>query len=101
MILISKVRTSVSTKINLMALIRILTISTTTFERMKEKFYGFRQTVLCEKFASFNRGLFTDFVTHTVYVGSSLSKLLILGISEMTLKLSVTTLMYTFMYTVY
>ena len=27
-----------------MALIRTLTISTTTFERMKEKFYGFRQT---------------------------------------------------------
>ena len=43
-ILISKVRTSVSKKINLMPLIRTLTISTTTFERMKEKFYGFRQT---------------------------------------------------------
>ena len=27
-----------------MALIRTLTISTTAFERMKEKFYGFRQT---------------------------------------------------------
>ena len=27
-----------------MALIRTLTISTTTFERMKEKLYGFRQT---------------------------------------------------------
>ena len=39
-----KVRTSASKKINLMALIRTLTISTTTFERMKEKFYGFRQT---------------------------------------------------------
>ena len=35
---------SASKKINLMALIRTLTISTTTFERMKEKFYGFRQT---------------------------------------------------------
>ena len=40
----SKVRTSASKKINLMALIQTLTISTTTFERMKEKFYGFRQT---------------------------------------------------------
>ena len=29
-----------------MALIRSLTISTITFERMKEKFYGFRQTAL-------------------------------------------------------
>ena len=28
-----------------MALIRTLTISTTTFERMKEKLDGFRQTV--------------------------------------------------------
>ena len=45
MILISKVRMSVSKKINLMVLIRTLTISTTTFERMKEKFDGFRQTV--------------------------------------------------------
>ena len=45
MILISKVRMSVLKKINLMALIRTLTISTTTtFERMKEKFDGFRQT---------------------------------------------------------
>ena len=42
MILISKVRTSASKKINLMALIRTLTISTTTFERMKENsmFFG-------------------------------------------------------------
>ena len=40
----SKVRTSASKKINLMALIRTLTISTTTFERMKEKFYGLQQT---------------------------------------------------------
>ena len=31
-----------------MALIRTLTISTTTFERMKGKFYGFRQTVLAD-----------------------------------------------------
>ena len=44
MILMSKVRTSASKKINQMALIRTLTISTTTFERIKEKFYGFRQT---------------------------------------------------------
>ena len=29
-----------------MALIRTLTVSTTAFERMKEKFYGFRQTEL-------------------------------------------------------
>ena len=36
-------------KINLMALIRTLTISTTTFERMKEKLYGFRQTALFEQ----------------------------------------------------
>ena len=45
-ILISNVRTSTSKKINLMALIRILTISTdtTTFEGMKGKFYGFRST---------------------------------------------------------
>ena len=44
-ILISNVRRSASKKINLMALIRTLTISTATFERMKEKFYDFRQTV--------------------------------------------------------
>ena len=47
-ILMLKVRTSASKKINLMALIRTLTIWTTTFERMKEKFYGFRQTVLLD-----------------------------------------------------
>ena len=29
-----------------MALIQTLTVSTTTFEGMKEEFYGFRQTVL-------------------------------------------------------
>ena len=51
MILIAKVRTSASKKINLMALIRILTISSTTFEKMKEKFDGFRQT------AGFSLGL--------------------------------------------
>ena len=45
-ILISNVRTSASKKINLMAIIRTLTISNTTFERMKEKFEGFQQTVL-------------------------------------------------------
>ena len=46
MILTSNVRMSVSKKINLMALIRTPTTSTTTFERMKEKFDGFRQTEL-------------------------------------------------------
>ena len=43
-IVISTVRTSASKKVNLMAFIRTLMISTTTFERMKEEFYGFRQT---------------------------------------------------------
>ena len=43
-ILISNGRTSASKKINLMTLVQTLTISTTTFERMKEKFDGFRQT---------------------------------------------------------
>ena len=32
-----------------MALIRTLTILTITFKRMKEKFYGFRQTVLLKQ----------------------------------------------------
>ena len=36
-------------KINLMALIRTLTISTTTFERTKAKFSGFRKTVFAIK----------------------------------------------------
>ena len=44
--------TSASKKINLMALIRTLTISTTTFEGVKEKFYGFRQTEFFEHFLS-------------------------------------------------
>ena len=43
-ILISNVRMSASKKINPMALIRTLTISTATFKRVKEKFYGLRQT---------------------------------------------------------
>ena len=43
-ILISNVRTSASKKIKRMALIRTLTVSTTAFERTKEKIYGFRQT---------------------------------------------------------
>ena len=43
-ILISNDRTSASKKINGMALIRTLTVSTTVFERTKENFYGFRQT---------------------------------------------------------
>ena len=45
-ILISNDRTSASKKINGMALIRTLTVSTTAFKRTKEKFYAFRQTVL-------------------------------------------------------
>ena len=43
-ILILKDRTSASKKINGMALIRTLTVSTTAFERTKEKFDGVRQT---------------------------------------------------------
>ena len=42
--LISNVRTSASKKMNLMALTRTLRISTTTFERTKEKFHDFRNT---------------------------------------------------------
>ena len=48
MILVSNDRTSASKKINGMTLIRILTVSTTAFERRKEKFYRFRQTVFTE-----------------------------------------------------
>ena len=48
-ILISNVRTSASKKINLMAIFRTLTISSTTFERMKEKFDGFRQTEMVDR----------------------------------------------------
>ena len=44
-ILISNDRTSASKKINEMALIRTLTVSTTAFDRTREKFCGFRQTV--------------------------------------------------------
>ena len=44
MTLISNDRTSVSKKINGMALIWTLTVSTNAFERTKEKSYGFRQT---------------------------------------------------------
>ena len=43
-ILISNDRTSTSNKINEMTLIRTLMVSTTAYERTKEKFYGFRQT---------------------------------------------------------
>ena len=46
MILISNDRTSTSKKINGMTLIRTLMVSTTAFERTKEKFYGFWQAVL-------------------------------------------------------
>ena len=45
MVPISKDRTSASKKINLMALIRTLTVSTIAFERKREELYGFRQTV--------------------------------------------------------
>ena len=48
-ILISNDQTSASKKINGMMLIRTLTVSTTAFERTKEKFYGFRQTELHNK----------------------------------------------------
>ena len=44
-ILIPNDRTSASKKINGMALIRTLTVSTTALERTKAKFDGFRQTV--------------------------------------------------------
>ena len=49
MILISNDRTSASKKLNRMALIRTLTISTTAFEITKEKFDGFRQTDLAKE----------------------------------------------------
>ena len=45
LILISNVRTSASMKMKWMALIWILTVLTTAFKRMEEKFYDFRQTV--------------------------------------------------------
>ena len=50
-ILISNDRTSTSKKINGMTLIRTLMVSTTAFERAKEKFYGVRQTVVSQKIA--------------------------------------------------
>ena len=43
-ILISNDRISASKKINRMALIRTLTVSTIAFEEKKEELYGFRQT---------------------------------------------------------
>ena len=46
MILISNDQTPGSKKINQTALIRTLTVSTTSFVRTKEKFYGFGQTEL-------------------------------------------------------
>ena len=48
MILISNDRTSASKKIKGMASIRTLTVSNTALERTKEKFYGFRQTVVLQ-----------------------------------------------------
>ena len=44
-ILISNDRTSASKKINRMALIRTLTVSTIEFQRKKEELYGSRKTV--------------------------------------------------------
>ena len=44
MILILNDQTSTSKKINLMALIRTLTVSTIAFERKREELYGFWQT---------------------------------------------------------
>ena len=48
-LLILNDRTSASKKINGMALICTLTVSTTAFERTREKFYGFRQTEFTEE----------------------------------------------------
>ena len=49
MILISNDGTSASKKINRIALIETLTVSTIAFERKKEELYGFRQTVQVNK----------------------------------------------------
>ena len=49
MILISNDRTSASKKLNRMALIGILTVSTTAFEITKEKFDDFLQTDLAKE----------------------------------------------------
>ena len=48
MILISNDRASASKKLNRMALIGTLMVSTTAFEITKEKFDGFRQTDLAK-----------------------------------------------------
>ena len=55
-----------------MALIRTLTISTATFERMKEKFYGFRQT---DRRAKHNYNQF-DFVNLQLIFVRCLEKLI-------------------------
>ena len=47
-------RTSASKKINGMALIRTLNVSTTAFKKTKEKFYGFRQTELVKLYMVLN-----------------------------------------------
>ena len=48
-------------KMNGMALIRTLTVSTTAFEKTKEKFYGFQQTVLrMQDFRKFAVPFFRD-----------------------------------------
>ena len=49
-ILISNDRTSVSKKINGMALIRTITVSTMALQRTRGKFYGFRQTAYKSSF---------------------------------------------------
>ena len=49
MILISNDRTSASKKLNRMALIGTLTVSTTALEITKKKFDGFRQTDLAKE----------------------------------------------------
>ena len=59
-VLISNNRTSASKKINGMALIRTLTVSTTASEMTKRKFYGFRQTVKSDsKVSALNRKIDT------------------------------------------
>ena len=54
-ILNSNDRTSASKKLIGMALIRTVTVSTTAFERTKEKFYGFPQTDLIKKHWGLNK----------------------------------------------
>ena len=73
MVLISNDRTSASKKINGMALIRTLTVSTTAFERTKGKFDGFWQTVntnmqnFSAALRSYHPG---DFITNVTQINS-------------------------------